>query len=74
MANRRSDGSDRISVLTLLAAFKREANNNGISEGMGKLVLPYFLTGYAHTSYKSALHVDAMDSSTVGIKSWLEAI
>lgn len=52
-----------MSVLTFLAAFKCEANNNGIFEGMARLVLPYFLTYNARIAYDNALHVDATNDS-----------
>lgn len=63
-----------MSILTFLAAFKCEANSNGISEDMAKLVVPYVLSDNACLAYESALHLDAVDDSLVGIKSLLEAI
>lgn len=44
-----------MSVLTFLAAFKREASNNGIFERMESLVLYFFLTGNACIAYDSAM-------------------
>lgn len=63
-----------MSVLRFLAKFKSDAATKGIFKGTAKLVLPYFLTGNARVAYDNALHIYSIDGSSVGIKSWSEAI
>lgn len=69
MANLRFNGTDPLSILKFLAKCKFEANNNGISKEMTKLVLPYFFSGNAHIAYEFSLHLDAVDDFSVEIKS-----
>lgn len=74
MANCRCDGKDLVSILIFLAPFIGEANNNGISNGISKFFLAYFLSCNGLFAYKSLLYLDAVDDTSVVIKSCLEAI
>ncbi len=73
-ADLKLDGADPISILTFLAAFKEKADPNRISEVSAKLVLRYCMAGKAKMAFSAALHVNAVDSLSMGIRTWPEAV
>lgn len=68
------NGSDPISVLKFLAQFKKAADQNSISEGGARLVLPSFLAGKAALAYGASLQADAVNTDNGGNSTYCDAV
>lgn len=74
MGNKTFHRLDQLSILTFLAEFELESNNNNASEGMRELFLPTFSKGSTLLAFEGPLHLDVADTDTVGIKTWVNSV